>query len=148
MLMHNGVPMEYTYWQWDMNSAAGLEVKIGIPDFQTFWELFTVALALSVWGPSFVQESLALLCDNTGSLQQALDLKGSGPYLAIARELAVRKARGRWAFTPGHLPAEQNVLADALSRLHAPAKKAFPAALSAATHRDGGKPEGFWKLRM
>ena len=122
-------------------------MKIGVPDSQTFWEFLTIALAICTFGSSFVVESLAVLCDNTAALQSALDLKGSGVNLAIARELAWRKARGRWAFTPGHLPAEQNTMADAISRLAAPDSKALPFELQQVPCAEALQPEQLWKLR-
>ena len=147
VLLHNGVPMEYATWQWKDEQVEHLGVVIGDPAHQTFWEFFCLALSLTIWAKNFVAESLALLCDNTAALQNALDMKGSGAQLEVAQELAWRKARGRWAYEPGHLPSQQNVLADALSRLSAPDSKQTPEELSGAILREAPDPRMFWKLR-
>ena len=147
VLLHDGVPMEYTMWNWQDDQVEHLGVVTGVPAHQTFWEFFCVALALTVWAKNFTSESLALLCDNTAALQNALDMKGSGAQLEVAQELAWRRARGRWAYEPGHLPSQQNVLADALSRLAAPDAKEIPAELKGAILRTAPDPKLFWKLR-
>ena len=70
-----------------------------------------------------------LVGDNTGSLQNSLDLKGKGALLAVSRELAWRKARYLWQYDVGHLPTEHNKLPDILSRISAPNPEPWPAAL-------------------
>ena len=60
---------------------------------------------------------LTIVGDNTGSLQDALSLKGTGALNTLAMELSWRKARRGWHFQVGHLPSEANDIADALSRL-------------------------------
>jgi hypothetical protein len=138
--------VQYTYWSWDKSSAGSLPIKIGVPDFQSFWELFTLGLALTLWRPEFPGQSLAILSDNTAALQDALDLKGKGIMNQVALELAWRKARGQWVYEVGHLPAEQNTIADALSRLSAPDFKSLPECLSQAEFRSPPRPADFWKL--
>ena len=80
-------------------------------------------LALVVWGHTFTKDRLDLLGDNTGALQNALTLKGRGILMAVAREVSWRQAKYGWCFQVGHLPAEANVVADALSRVADPARK-------------------------
>ena len=147
VLLHNGTPMECASWIWNDYQVQHLGVTTGDPAHQTFWEFLCLGLALTIWAKDFVAESLALLCDNTAALQSALDLKGSGPMVNVALEIAWRKARGRWSFEPGHLPAQQNVIADALSRLAAPEEKTKPDGLSEATERPAPDPSKFWRLR-
>ena len=147
VLLHNCVPVEFAVWKWDKESAADLDVKVGAPADQSFWEFFTVGLCIALWGKDFVAESLAVVTDNTAALQQLLDLKGKGPMLAVAMELSWRKARGRLAFEPGHLPSEQNRWADALSRLAAPKSAKVPEELRGVTERSPPAPAVFWKLR-
>jgi hypothetical protein len=147
ILQHNGRPTEYACWAWNDKSSSDLQMPIGDPAAQSFWEFLTIALALTLWGPGFIKEPLAVLSDSTSALQDALDLKGKKEMLAVAQELSWRQARGRWWYEVGHLPAEQNDDADALSRLAAPERKTLPASLRNATERQGPEAEDFWKLR-
>ena len=87
-----------------------------------------------------------MLSDNTAALHNLLDLKGSGAMLQIARELSWRTARGRWAYSVGHIPSEQHDIADSLSRLFAPDAKNLPAILKSSTPRTPFEPADFWKL--
>jgi hypothetical protein len=139
--------IEYTSWVWTDHDAAHLGVVTGDPAFQTFWELLAVALALELWGKEFTKVSLAVLNDNTAALQGLLDLAGKGIQLAIARELAWRKAKFGWQLAVGHLPAEQNTIADSLSRLSAPDAAVLPEELEGARRREAPSPADFWKLR-
>ena len=65
-------------------------------------------------------EGLAFLGDNTASLQLALSGRAKKEMGALARELFIRRVRGDWKFSVGHLPSEHNTVADALSRLSEP----------------------------
>ena len=145
--MHDCQPVEFARWVWDEKSAADLEVEVGKPKDQSFWEFLTIALAIVLWGKDFTQQALAAVTDNTAALQQTLDLKGKGPMLEVALELAWRKARGRLEFMPGHLPTEQNKLADALSRLSAPDNTILPKELAQTVEREAPDPVKFWTLR-
>ena len=98
----------------------GLDVEIGSPISQSFWEFYTLLLVLLVWCPDGAATKLNIVGDNTRALQQALALKGRGPMLDISREIARRRARRNWHFHVGHLPSERNKVADALSRRTAP----------------------------
>ena len=92
-------------------------VQIGSPSFQTFFEYLGLALAISHWGKYFCKEPVAVIGDNTGSLQNLLSQSGHGMQLSVAKELAWRKAKGRWLLDAGHLPTEANTVPYALSRL-------------------------------
>ena len=146
VLQHSDVAVQYTSWSWDTASAGSLPVKIGLPEFQSFWEFFTLGLAMALWCPEFPGQCLAILSDNTAALQDTLDLKGRGPMNQVALELAWRKARGRWTYEVGHWPSQKNVIADALSRLTAPDGKELPEALRDAARREPPRPADFWKL--
>ena len=79
---------------------------------------------------------LALLGDNIAALQLALSFKGRGALNTISRGKSWHRCRLGWNYAVGHLAAEQNDLADALSRTAAPEgsdKKV--------------KPDGFHELR-
>ena len=85
--------IEYFFVKWGDKQVRKLKVQVGLPKFQSFWEFLTSLLALIRWGDKFTTSSLALLGDNTSALTDAIDLKGKDEMLAIARELAWRKAR-------------------------------------------------------
>ena len=89
--------------------------RTGEPAFQTFWEYLALVISRVLWaGP---RDPIAIIGDNTGALQLAIDLNGDNALLAISREVAWRRARHGWTYGAGHLPTEANSLADALSRL-------------------------------
>ena len=95
-----------------------------------------------------MQESLQLVGDNVGALEAALQLKGAGPMLAIARELAWRRARRRWSYRVGHISTEANRVPDALSRVHDPSPARFPSeALANAQQVPCPAVQGLWVLR-
>jgi len=126
-LLRNGSEIkEYFSVKWSPKDADHLGIVIGEPAGQTFWEYATLVIGLQVWGSRFVSESLAVLGDNTGSLQDALHLKGRGALLALSRELSWRQSRYGWQFAVGHVPSEHNDVSDCLSRLFAYPAKEFP----------------------
>ena len=87
-----------------------------------------------------------MLGDNTSALQHALKLAGRREMVAVAREVAWRQIRSNWAFKVGHLPAEQNLFADALSRRFAPAPvKLPPICLANAVERQALEPMQVWR---
>ena len=103
------------------------------PAFQSFWEFATLLLVLCTWGDRFCNTRIAIHGDNTAALNNALSYRGRGPMEAVARELSWRQARRGWLFGVSHLPAEFNVVADALSRVADPNGVPWPdEALSAA----------------
>ena len=129
---------------WSAADVAHLGVQVGLPKWQNFWEYLTAAIATCRWATS--KRCLALLGDNTASLECTLQLKGSGPMLAIARELAWRKGRRGLLVAAGHLPKGANQVADALSRLEAPDAAPFPAELASATRIELPPLALFWQV--
>ena len=83
-------------------------------------------LVLLRYAPLF--PGIAVVGDNTASLQVALSGKAKGSLGALARELFLRKAREDWHYQVGHLPSEHNSIADFLSRLAQPGAPAAPLA--------------------
>ena len=112
----SGHVLEYFSIVWNEWDAEHIGVVPGLPKYQTFWEFLTLLLALMTWGDLFTDDKVMILGDNTGALSDALSLKGRGPLMSVSRELSWRSARRRWLYSVGHLPAEHNVVADALSR--------------------------------
>ena len=139
-------PVEYFALTWSEADVAHLGVQVGLPKWQSFWEYLTAVLAVCKWATP--DRCLALLGDNTASLECTLQLKGSGPMLAVARELAWRKGRQGLLVAAGHLPKEANQVADALSRLEAPDAAPFPAELASATRVTLAPLAQFWQVPM
>ena len=118
---------------WDGSEAVHLDVRTGEAAFQTFWEFCTLLLSMVVWGKFFTEHTVVIYGDNTAALANALNLKGRGVLLHVAREIAWRQAKRGWKFETAHLPSEHNSVADALSRITDPKGKEWPRlALSAA----------------
>ena len=134
--------------QWSAADAADLETEIGDPAGQTSWELLALFLTLVLWGRSRRGPGLALLGDNLGSLEAALNLRGKGVLSKISREIAWRRARDGWRYAAGHLPSERNGVADSLSRIYAPAAeaKSLPTDVAGAIRRDLPDIASLWTL--
>ena len=116
----------YTFLEWQDADAAARDVVPRDSAFQSFWEMAMILICLEMWGDDFKQESLAIVGDNTGALQNSLDLKGSGVMAAVAREIAWRRERRSWAYVVGHIPSERNTVPDALSRQFEVPQLPFP----------------------
>jgi len=129
-------PSEYLMFSWTPSLASFLGTEVGSPDGQTTWEYLVVFLSLLCWGTRCREEGLAVMGDNMAALSGAISLKGRGQLTKITREISWRKCRYGWRYCTGHLPAELNTMADALSRVTAPQgadQKSFP-------HELEGKP--------
>ena len=112
---------------------------------QTFFENLALFIGVLLW--ALPSEATLILGDNTGALQEALDLKGRGPLLQLSRELSVVRARRSLWLHVSHLYGEANTAADALSRLEAPddQRKEFPsAALAGAEESEVPAPDAVW----
>ena len=133
---------------WPAADAAELQTEIGAASGQTSWELLAILISLSIWGTRHRGQVLAILGDNLAALEAALHLKGRNALSKIGRELAWRRARAGWRYAVGHLPAERNVIADALSRLAAPkdAAKPMPIELGTASRVEPPDNTSLWVL--
>jgi len=107
---------EYFSVIWCDEDALHLDVVKADTRFQSFWEFTTLFLALVTWGDWFVDAPVLIVGDNTAALTDSLSLGGKGVMQAVSREISWRVARRRWKYMVGHLPAEHNLVADALSR--------------------------------
>ena len=133
---------------WSAADAADLQTVIGAAAGQTTWELLAILISLNLWGTRYRSQGLAILGDHLSSLEAALHLKGRNALSKIGRELAWRRARAGWRYAVGHLPAERNVIADALSRLSAPreAAKPMPIELGTASRVEPPDNTSLWVL--
>ena len=121
---------------------------MGASRSQSFFEFLTLFLALLVWAKVGKGGTMAIVGDNTAAMSNAIHMKGRDPMLAISRELAWRRARRGWNFEVGHIPAEENQVADALSRLHAEPPKRFPTdALKDAVEVEVPDVKSIWRAR-
>ena len=146
ILRNGGRIVEYFAVKWANEDVAVLGVHIADSKFQSFWEFLTVLLVLLLWGDDFTDVELAVVGDSTSALQDALHLKGTGEMAAVAREIAWRQVRRGWAFDVGHLPAERNVIPDALSRLWDVPPLPFPEfALRGAKRRHAPQVGSVWR---
>jgi len=147
VLRNGSTVTEFWMCKWEQADVAHLPVRVGEPSAQTFLEMLALLISLVLWADYFVAESLQVVGDNTGALSSALQLKGSGPLLAIAREIAWRQARRRWAWVAGHIPSEENVVPDALSRQAGPQPPSFPSReLAGARRRACPSVPSLWKV--
>ena len=121
-----GEVKEYFKAKWRPKDFKHMDVTVGESRSQSFFEFLTLFMSLVLWASRGAGGAVAVIGDNTAALTNALGMKGRGPMLAISRELAWRRARGGWVFEVGHIPAEENQVADALSRLHAEPPKKLP----------------------
>jgi hypothetical protein len=137
---------EYFVARWTLDTARQLGAVPGESRYQTFWEFLTLLATLMVWGRNFKNETVAIVGDNTGTLEVSLSLKSKGSMAAVAREPAWRKERHGWNFDVGHIPSEKNTIPDALSRVHEKKPPACPhEALRTAVRRDPPDFENLWK---
>ena len=144
------MPTEFFHCEWVADDFLPEIVLVGEPSFQTFFELVALLLTCCLWAAPSVDHSLAILGDNVAALQMALSLKGRGPNLRVARELAWRRARLQWNLEVGHLPAESNLISDAFCRQAASCteKIPFPArALGSAKQVQCHKISELWHLQ-
>ena len=145
VLKSAGKILEYGYGYWTTDDAEQLGIAIGKPDGQTTWEYLALFIVLATHGHVHRSTGLALLGDNLASLNLALNLKGSASLGRISREIAWRRVRAGWRYACGHLPSEQNQLADDLSRVHQPDRLAvLPPELREVSRHPGLKVAMLW----
>ena len=91
---------------------------MGSSSAQTFFEVLVLVLAVELWCDG--SRPVAILGDNTGALQEALDLKGRGVQAPLSQALSILIIARSLHLSVGHLPSEANTAADALSRQSEP----------------------------
>ena len=120
VLYRENLPEAYFEVEWAQVDLSPIGLAAGNEADQSAFEFLTLLLVLTTWGDSARESGMALFGDNIAALQCAVTLKGKRALTAVSRELGWRRIRhGGW-YAVGHIPAEGNVLADALSRTSAP----------------------------
>ena len=110
---------------WTPADFDNMDVTIGDPASLTFFEVLVLLLAVELWAER--GRAAAVLGDNTGALQEALDLKGRGVQAPLAQALSILVVSRSLALSVGHLPSEANTAADCLSRQAEPgSRKPWP----------------------
>ena len=118
ILFENDVATRYFACTWSQDDFEGRKVDIGSSASQTFFETLVMILALELWGQTL--RPTVVLGDSTAALQEALSLRGKGIQAELAQALPVLVVSRSLSIAVGHLPAEANLTADALSRLAEP----------------------------
>ena len=130
---------------WAAEDFGNMDVEIGSPASQTFFEVLVLVLAVELWAEE--GQSSAILGDNTGALQEALDLKGRGVHTKLAQALSIIIVSRSLSLSVGHLPSEANTAADSLSRQAEPGnRKPWPFARKAGVKIDTPlSPSTLWQ---
>ena len=105
------------------DDSAIFDIPLGVADGQQLWECFAVLVAVDIWTAHWSQARIVLKVrgDNVGALTLLVKMRPSSPKLAIiARELALRLVKLSFPPDAIHTPGVAHVLADKLSRIHAP----------------------------
>ena len=142
----NDVAESYFYGSWAPEDSKMIGYELGDPAGQTIWEYICLLLVLMVFGAENRGAGLAILGDNLASLELALTMKGKMMLGRVSRELSWRRIRFGWHYACGHLPAERNLCADALSRVSAPSAnaKAVPPEVASARRRLVPRVAALW----
>ena len=120
VLYEESVAQQWMEVPWTEIDLTALGLTAGNPADQTAFEYLMLFLVLDAWADRARRHGLAILGDNVAALQCAVSLRGRGPLNAISREISWRRLRRNWWYSVGHIPSEDNVFADALSRTAAP----------------------------
>jgi hypothetical protein len=98
-------------------------IETGTPAGQQVWECLAVLVALDIWRKHWAEAriNLQVRSDNVTALTLLMKMRPGSPQIAIiAREIALHLVE--FSFPPDamHTPGIAHVLADELSRIHAP----------------------------
>ena len=98
-------------------------IPIGTAVGQQLWECLAVLVAVDIWTHLWKQSRIILKVwgDNVGALTLVVKMRPPTPTIAIvARELALRLVELSFPPDAEHTPGVAHVIADRLSRVHAP----------------------------
>ena len=121
VLYRDGRPIELLALTWTKEEEAKLQAKIGDPASQATWECYIVLRALWCWLTDRDQGFVRIRGDAEGVLAALLKRSSKSPLLnKVVVQITLTLARQFRALEALHVWSEQNVWADALSRLHDP----------------------------
>ncbi|CAK0856481.1 unnamed protein product, partial [Prorocentrum cordatum] len=111
-------PRAYFAVTWDHTHEELLHTQVGSPAGQASWEAFAMLLAAKLWISPEVRGRITFAGDAQGVLATLVQLRGDSAIINdVAKELALHLAPLGHALEGLHIWAEQNKLADALSRV-------------------------------
>jgi hypothetical protein len=122
-LSYNGTVTHYFSCPVTTDDASIYGHPIGCSTGQQVWECLAVLIGVSIWSKEWRHDRINLKVrgDNVGALTLLLKLRPSSMAQAIvARELALHLIEVSFPPEAVHTPGISHVLADRLSRVHAP----------------------------
>ena len=103
--------------------VAIFDMPRGTADGQQLWECLAILVAVDIWSSLWLQNRIILKvkADNVGALTLLIKMRpGSSRIAIVARELALRLVELSFPPDALHTPGVAHVIADRLSRVHAP----------------------------
>ena len=113
-----GSPESYIAIKWDSEHEKILNAVIGDPAHQATFEAYTILEAVSCWVNAQTRGRIVVLGDAEGILGSLSRLSAKSRIInEIAKELALHLGPLGHSLAGIHIWGEENILADALSRL-------------------------------
>ena len=154
VLFINGRPKEWFASPLEDYDLKILEEKRGMPDGQASFEALAILIALRAWAQTWQDEAALILTRSDSMAALGAVLKSSAGTVRMNRvtqELALDMAEGLYEpAIVSHLPAQWNVLADALSRMFQPGKNTgIPHELNNVPRVDvDGRGPSWWRTQL
>ena len=127
-----------------------LNARIGVPDFQSVWELLAVVVALRSWKHVFAHAGfIRVRADSMvalAALRKNSSTAGAMTKLLLMMALHESELPGGVRLLEHDVPGLANKLPDTLSRLAAPDPPEMPAELSAVPRTAVPRASNFWLL--
>ena len=142
--VQGSAPLRYMVVAWNAEDEYTLRARIGAARSQATWEAFMMLLAIRQWAPLVRRGCLCVCGDASGVLTGLVRMRAASSIInQICKELALVIAPHGLHLAGIHIYSEQNVLADALSRM--PVGAGLPHCL-AAIPRDfpAGRARADW----
>ena len=128
-------PTEIMVVDWSDALCSELGAERGSSACLSFFEALMALIALYTWCGAGGHRHVALIGDNLAALTTAVSLRGKGDLGRVCREIALLQGRLGLELAVGHLPSDDNVEADALSRQSGPSPPPVPQQLRGLPQR-------------